>query len=80
MTLSLMLPVVSHLASSASSATSSAGSAAVRKFAAKLKTELTDKFLSDDIDGKSTAVKACALDPRFCHLPFLSEQQQLDVK
>ena len=79
-TLSLMLPVVSHLASSASSAASSAGLATAQKFAAKLKTKLTDKFHLDNIDGKSITVKACTLDPRFRNLPFLNEQQQLDVK
>ena len=79
-TMSLMLPLVTNLASSADKFAASANSSAARNFAALLKSGLSKKFDLDDIELQSSAVMACALDPRFRNLQFLDDTQREEVR
>lgn len=78
-TLSLALPVVTHLKTVADEMSQSANAGAPRQFATALAQELDGKFSLSDIDTDSAAVMAAALDPRFRGLQFLSEEQRVAV-
>ena len=79
-TMSLMLPLVTNLTSSADMFAASANSSAARNFAALLKSGLSKKFDLDDIELQSSAVMACALDPRFRNLQILDDTQREEVR
>lgn len=74
-TLSLLLPVISHLNEVTSSAATTSTVAAARRFAAKLSAELMSKFPIQNLDLKSVQVLSAVVDPRFHDLKFLEGKQ-----
>ena len=79
-TLSLLLPVVSHLATFVDEASHRADLATVRKLAEIFKNELDQKFQLSKLDSSDVAVLSSALDPRFRDLKFMELRQRQRVR
>ena len=80
-TLSLLLPVVSHLYLEVSSTLEKQLPTAAKNVAAKLKSKVTRKFPEISTPSPSSlSVVAAALDPRFRHLNFLDSDKAEAVK
>ena len=76
LTLSLLLPITTHLYDTTARYARKAGTVAGKALAETLNVELTKKFPIHEPDMGSPAVISAALDPRFRHLQFLPEEQR----